>query len=167
MPIDERAHSEPRRSRPWRRIGDPPTLRIVEPWLLVFVELDSIAVRVIGDLVHLVGLHWVSKPRLGIRRCDEAGDPCAGIALATINEPPAAISKTWYGPPVSIKGLIVVLLLAGGCVRVHAHQRGTLARHDMELGSTPDMASGEDHARAYREGAMGGGSGKAGGCGCN
>ena len=122
---------------------------------------------VIGDLVHLVGLHWVSKPRLGIRRCDEAGDPCAGIALATINEPPAAISKTWYGPPVSIKGLIVVLLLAGGCVRVHAHQRGTLARHDMELGSTPDMASGEDHARAYREGAMGGGSGKAGGCGCN
>ncbi len=46
VPIDERAHSEPRRCRSWGRIGDQPTLRIVEPWLLVLVELDPIAVLV-------------------------------------------------------------------------------------------------------------------------
>ena len=66
-----------------------------------------------------------------------------------------------------MRGLIVAILLLGGCVRVHAHQRGTLARPDMVMGSTPDLTSGEEHARAYREGATGGGAGKAGGCGCN
>ncbi|HEY4181097.1 MAG TPA: DUF4266 domain-containing protein [Kofleriaceae bacterium] len=50
---------------------------------------------------------------------------------------------------------------------MHAYQRETLARHDMELGTTPELSAGEDHARAYREGATGGGTGKAGGCGCN
>lgn len=87
--------------------------------------------------------------------------PLATQSLAAFSEKADTVR------PVSIKGLIVVLLLASSCVRVHAHQRGTLARPDMELGSTPDMASGEDHARAYREGATGGGTGKAGGCGCN
>ena len=46
VPIDERAHSELRRCWPWGRVGDPLTLRIVEPWLLMFVELDSVAVLV-------------------------------------------------------------------------------------------------------------------------
>lgn len=63
--------------------------------------------------------------------------------------------------------LVALILLAGGCVRVHAHQRGTLARSDMELGADTGLSAGEDHARAYREGATGGGNGKAGGCGCN
>jgi hypothetical protein len=63
--------------------------------------------------------------------------------------------------------LAVIAILATGCVRVHAHERGTLARPDMELGAMPEMSAGEDHARAYREGATGGGAGKAGGCGCN
>jgi len=62
---------------------------------------------------------------------------------------------------------LVLLNLSAGCVRVHAHERGTLARPDMELGAVPELSSGEDHARAYREGATGGGTGKAGGCGCN
>jgi hypothetical protein len=48
-----------------------------------------------------------------------------------------------------------------------AYQRGTLARPDMELGAGEDLSRGEEHARAYREGAIGGGGGKAGGCGCN
>jgi hypothetical protein len=56
---------------------------------------------------------------------------------------------------------------ASGCHRVQAYQRGTLARPDMELGEDAAMSGGEDHARAYREGATGGGTGKAGGCGCN
>lgn len=62
----------------------------------------------------------------------------------------------------------LVLLGAGaGCQRIRANQRETLARPDMELGAAGDLTRGEDHARAYREGATGGGAGKAGGCGCN
>jgi hypothetical protein len=61
----------------------------------------------------------------------------------------------------------LLAVTAGGCVRVQAHQRGTLARPDMELGAAPEMSHGEEHARQYREGATGGGTGKAGGCGCN
>lgn len=67
--------------------------------------------------------------------------------------------------------LVFVLLLAvaagSGCLRVQAHQRGTLARPDMELGAFSDLQGGEDHARAYREGSTGGARAKAGGCGCN
>ncbi len=54
-----------------------------------------------------------------------------------------------------------------GCTRVKAHQRGTLARPDMELGASSELGAGEQHARQYREGSIGGGNGKAGGCGCN
>ena len=62
---------------------------------------------------------------------------------------------------------MLLLVLGSGCHRVTANQRGTLARPDMELGSVPELSSGEEHARGYREGATGGGNGKAGGCGCN
>ena len=63
---------------------------------------------------------------------------------------------------------IALLLIAGtGCHRVTANQRETLARPDMELGAAPELSAGEEHARGYREGATGGGTGKAGGCGCN
>ena len=57
--------------------------------------------------------------------------------------------------------------LGAGCTRVQAHQRGTLARPDMELGAFAPLSAGEDHARGYREGSSGGAKGKAGGCGCN
>jgi hypothetical protein len=66
-----------------------------------------------------------------------------------------------------LRGLALLLALASGCVRVQAHQRGTLARPDMELGAGSELGHGEEHARQYREGATGGGTGKAGGCGCN
>ncbi len=67
--------------------------------------------------------------------------------------------------------LVLILLSASsagaGCHRIGANQRGTLARPDMELGAAPELSSGEEHARGYREGATGGGQSKAGGCGCN
>lgn len=63
--------------------------------------------------------------------------------------------------------LLVTVAAVTGCHRVSANQRETLARPDMELGSTPGLSAGEEHARGYREGATGGGQGKAGGCGCN
>ena len=63
--------------------------------------------------------------------------------------------------------LLVTVVAATGCHRVTANQRETLARPDMELGASPGLSAGEEHARGYREGATGGGVGKAGGCGCN
>lgn len=59
------------------------------------------------------------------------------------------------------------VLASVGCVRVEAHQRGVLARPEMELGALQDLTGGEDHARSYREGSSGGARAKAGGCGCN
>lgn len=67
-----------------------------------------------------------------------------------------------------MKLAIALLLIAGtGCHRISANKRETLARPDMELGAAPELSAGEEHARGYREGATGGGTGKAGGCGCN
>jgi hypothetical protein len=63
--------------------------------------------------------------------------------------------------------LCLVCAVGASCTRVKAHQRGTLARPDMELGAGSELGAGEQHARQYREGAIGGGNGKAGGCGCN
>ena len=64
--------------------------------------------------------------------------------------------------------IAVVLLatLATGCLRVKPHQRQTLARPDMIIGSDAELRGGESHARSYREGSSGGGEAKAGGCGC-
>ena len=62
---------------------------------------------------------------------------------------------------------MAALLVAGGCARVAPYERETLARPDMVLGANPDLAAGEEHGLAYREGSSGGGDAKAGGCGCN
>jgi hypothetical protein len=63
--------------------------------------------------------------------------------------------------------VVFLLVLATGCVRARAHERGTLARPDMELGAMSELRGGEDHARTYREGSTGTTRAKAGGCGCN
>jgi hypothetical protein len=54
----------------------------------------------------------------------------------------------------------------GACARVRPHERETLARPDMTLGGD-SLRAGEDHARAYREGSIGGSETRSGGCGCN
>jgi hypothetical protein len=63
--------------------------------------------------------------------------------------------------------VLVCLSVLTGCARVAPYERGTLARGDMELGANPDLAAGEEHGLAYREGSSGGGAAKGGGCGCN
>ncbi|MEY4512702.1 MAG: hypothetical protein RLZZ450_4824 [Pseudomonadota bacterium] len=63
--------------------------------------------------------------------------------------------------------VLVYLSVLTGCARVAPYERGTLARGDMELGANPDLAAGEEHGLAYREGSSGGGAAKGGGCGCN
>jgi hypothetical protein len=54
-----------------------------------------------------------------------------------------------------------------GCVVVHAHERGRLAKRAM----TDDRDTGEsrfgEHERGSREGAEGGAGQPGGGCGCN
>ncbi|MDP9035099.1 MAG: DUF4266 domain-containing protein [Myxococcota bacterium] len=52
-----------------------------------------------------------------------------------------------------------------GCARLKPYERGRLANPTMLLG---DMSrAGAAHVYAIREGAVGGGAGATGGCGCN
>jgi hypothetical protein len=61
--------------------------------------------------------------------------------------------------------LMTLLLLGSGCADVKPYERGRLAHPTMLLG---DMARpGAAHVYAIREGAVGGGTGAQGGCGCN
>jgi hypothetical protein len=81
---------------------------------------------------------------------------------------PLGIVPTMFRIPPLVAAVLVVAALAaiGGCMRVPPHRRETLARPDM-LSEQPDLVSGEEHARAYREGSSGGGRVRGGGCGCN
>lgn len=69
-------------------------------------------------------------------------------------------------PTLRALAVLAGLATAGACARVAPHQRETLSRSDMVLGTSP-LTAGENHAREYREGSTGGSRGKAGGCGCN
>jgi Domain of unknown function (DUF4266) len=63
--------------------------------------------------------------------------------------------------------IVAAALILGsiGCAHVKPYERGRLAHPTMLLG---DMARpGAAHVYAIREGAVGGGSGAEGGCGCN
>ena len=61
--------------------------------------------------------------------------------------------------------LCALCALCGGCAQVKPYQRGRLAHPTMLLG---DMARpGAAHVYSIREGAVGGGAGAQGGCGCN
>ena len=61
----------------------------------------------------------------------------------------------------------VIATTASACVRVRAHERGTLSKRAM----TNDLDVGEHrfktHERGAREGADGGTGQPGGGCGCN
>jgi hypothetical protein len=58
-------------------------------------------------------------------------------------------------------------MFAQGCAVVAPYERERLARPDMELGRNVDVAAGEEHATAYREGSSGATGTSGGGCGCN
>ena len=69
--------------------------------------------------------------------------------------------------PVLATALVLLALAASACVRVKAHERGTLSKRAM----TNDQDRGESrfngHASGAREGADGGTNQPGGGCGCN
>jgi hypothetical protein len=66
-----------------------------------------------------------------------------------------------------LKIVAPLLLLATACQSVKPYQRAYLNDHEMQPGQK-SAAKPEQNAMSYREGATGGGGGKAsGGCGCN
>jgi hypothetical protein len=65
-------------------------------------------------------------------------------------------------------GLLLICVCAvSGCATVAPYERERLAKKDMELGRNEDVAAGEEHATAYREGSSGAMGSSGGGCGCN
>ena len=63
--------------------------------------------------------------------------------------------------------LLLVIVLASGCVRVAAHQREYLAKPAMDPQADPIEQKLDTHVEEYREGSMGGTGVGGGGCGCN
>jgi hypothetical protein len=79
--------------------------------------------------------------------------------------------RSWFAVVSTVAMSVAIgagLALGGsGCVVVHAHERGHLAKRAM----TDDRDTGESrfdgHERGSREGAEGGAGQPGGGCGCN
>jgi hypothetical protein len=66
--------------------------------------------------------------------------------------------------PIGAAALLAALV-AQGCAHVPPYERELLAHSSMP---TSDLARpSEEHVRAVQEGAIGGGVGAGGGCGCN
>ena len=74
-----------------------------------------------------------------------------------------AISELWTRPRV----VLILLVLASGCVTVRAHQRENLARRAMVNDRDPGESRFNAHQTGAREGAEGGTGQPGGGCGCN
>lgn len=68
---------------------------------------------------------------------------------------------------IRIFAMVACVLTFTGCQMVKPYQRAYLNDHEMQLGPRASQKS-DVNATTYREGASGGGTGKAsGGCGCN
>ena len=67
----------------------------------------------------------------------------------------------------ALAALLVVCATAGGCIRVHAHQREDLARRAMVQDRDAGERRFDQHKTGSREGADGGTGEPGGGCGCN
>src|SRR5687767_2849417 len=75
----------------------------------------------------------------------------------------AAAAAHWFGLAVTL-GLA---LGASACATVRPEQRQLLADPVMQFKAGERDQRAKDHVLEYREGAIGGGSVKGGGCGCN
>lgn len=62
---------------------------------------------------------------------------------------------------------LAIIILAGGCARVAAHQREQLSRRAMNPERDPIEDKLDTHVTEYREGSIGGTGVGGGGCGCN
>ncbi len=61
--------------------------------------------------------------------------------------------------------ILAVVVCGSGCARLKPYERGRLAHPTMLLGDA--ARPGTAHVYSIREGAIGGGNGAEGGCGCN
>lgn len=70
---------------------------------------------------------------------------------------------------LSLGSLLVLacLLPSAGCTPVRPEQRAILADKIMQFGGNARAQAALDHALENREGSVGGGSVRGGGCGCN
>ena len=66
-----------------------------------------------------------------------------------------------------LAALVLLVVVSGGlgCANLKPYERGKLAHPTMLL--TDTARAGAAHVYAIQEGAVGGGSGAEGGCGCN
>jgi hypothetical protein len=84
---------------------------------------------------------------------------------ATECEPRGRPRPAARGPGAILLLALLTISLGAACARVPPHQRGRLAHPTMLL---KDLAGpAESHVYAIHEGAIGGGTGAEGGCGCN
>lgn len=60
----------------------------------------------------------------------------------------------------------IITTVISGCTQVAAWERGTLAKPQMALDSTPLQTGWRSHIYGSREAANGGDSNSGGGCGC-
>ncbi|HEY5950960.1 MAG TPA: DUF4266 domain-containing protein [Kofleriaceae bacterium] len=63
--------------------------------------------------------------------------------------------------------VVLVMIVAGACVRVPAHQRGRLAARAMQAPVWPELTTANEHVFTVREGTGGANGAGGGGCGCN
>jgi Domain of unknown function (DUF4266) len=83
---------------------------------------------------------------------------------------PPALERHWAklaGVWAAALILLALSLMVGGCATVRPEQRAILADPVMQFESEPGEQAARQHVLENREGAMGGGSIKGGGCGCN
>ena len=75
----------------------------------------------------------------------------------------AAAAARWFG----LVATLGIALGASACATVRPEQRQLLADPVMQFKAGERDQRAKDHVLEYREGAIGGGSVKGGGCGCN
>jgi hypothetical protein len=82
---------------------------------------------------------------------------------ASIRTSGAAAAARWLG----LAAALALALGASACATVRPEQRQLLADPVMQFKAGERDQRAKDHVLEYREGAIGGGSVKGGGCGCN
>ncbi|HET9933778.1 MAG TPA: DUF4266 domain-containing protein [Polyangiaceae bacterium] len=76
-------------------------------------------------------------------------------------------SRSFWAICGSVAGAVAAASVAGGCATVRPEQRAILADPIMQFEGDQSESAGREHVLENREAAIGSGSIKGGGCGCN
>lgn len=79
------------------------------------------------------------------------------------------MGRSWWRARSGLQSLVVALALVSTtrCVTVRPERRAVLADPIMRFGANSRARAALEHALENREGSVGGGSVRSGGCGCN